>query len=784
MTSLRLDSEHVPEGSRWVAAVLVLGDGSYRSSGLIPHVAGETMRFELPAEAVRAATSVVFKGYAEHQISSLFCPNDDVLSSSPLYAFDRATLNAAAVPLLPTDRWNMRGAIDGGEVKMIEPRPDDEVIYLGAEWMPDCPIVVRTTDSYEAYCRPDLRCRGESAGEISPDACSVVVFTPRQLVGNLMSDCEHVELESATFALDFPPSNSATDRRALALFGTTAGDVPIVELRVNNATASVGLCHQRFSASVPLELGTNTLEATAIDAFGHATTAPLGAFLRGSFPARPSDIEVRGDRAWIADEVGLHELSADGLRLVADDPSTGRGGFGGVAVAEDGSLAFLTHRDHGVLELDPREAEPSLRMIAADVMSPIDLALERSGRSLLISNGNPLELLRVDLPNNERRAVSSLSLGTGPMFSAQHSLALGADPNRAFIADGRAILEVDTTSGDRSIFTDCSSGLEHASDIAVDANTGTALLTDEARGAVVSIDLQTGACTLLFGPSPGGGPSGVAFDPARGRALVSDRAAGAISAIDLQTGDRSAAADFHVGDGPALGASRFAAFDPRGSRILATDATNGAIVAFDLATGNRSLLPGPALLDPAGIAIDPRAPRAIVAVRERVVAIELDSGARTELSGPDRGAGPAWERPTALAIDADQNLAFVLDAGRLLELRLDTGDRRVLEEETNAVGLAFDPISKQLIAAAGAIHVDAGNQRSITVDTGDLTATDLVSGAVAVISADRAPGPKLLSAGAVAIAGGDPRTIYVLDVTRRALFAVDARTGARAIISR
>ena len=246
-------------------------------------------------------------------------------------------------------------------------------------------------------------------------------------------------------------------------------------------------------------------------------------------------------------------------------------------------------------------------------------------------------------------------------------------------------LQVELASGDRS-WTTCSEstpacegggeGVEFTDplDVAVVAARGQLLVAD--GDALFLVDLATKDRAVASNGELGSGPTmmraaGVAYDADDDVAYVLDWEGAQVLAIAIATGDRTLVASDDVGSGVAVYGLGVIEGDFARGRALVTRAYSNDLYTLDLTTGDREVLDGggPALVEPSAIAVARELDTAFVKSDGMIVAVDLDSGARSVLASADVGAGPA--------IAAVHALAF----GRgLLHARTDDGE------------LAIDPL--------------------------------------------------------------------------------------------
>jgi hypothetical protein len=236
---------------------------------------------------------------------------------------------------------------------------------------------------------------------------------------------------------------------------------------------------------------------------------------------------------------------------------------------------------------------------------------------------------------------------------------------------------------------------------------------------VIGIDLASGERYSISFESDPQLPTGIIF--ASGMTLDSDAIRAFvltprnIVGIDLASGERNVVAEAGFGggfDGEALDDIVYDNITiPEDPRLLVSDRVHGAIIAVDIATGIGEVLSGPgvgegdALVAPSRMKLDRTRGRLLVvdgkanptwignhySNRQSLVAVDLATGDRTVLSGPDVGDGPLPGTPYALALDAEHDLAYLGDhyGGQIFEVDLERGDRTVVFSSALGTGDRF-----------------------------------------------------------------------------------------------
>ena len=159
-------------------------------------------------------------------------------------------------------------------------------------------------------------------------------------------------------------------------------------------------------------------------------------------------------------------------------------------------------------------------------------------------------------------------------------------------------------------------------DIALNANMAAASARINAYGAAFS------------------NPFGVVLDSANNRALVTDYSLGALVAVDLTTGARTIVSNSSTPDAVnAFNNPYGVVLDSANNRALVTDYRLGALVAVDLTTGARTIVSNSSTPDavnafsnPYGVVLDRANNRALVIDHQALVAVDLVNGQRVFFS--------------------------------------------------------------------------------------------------------------------------------------------------------
>jgi len=318
-------------------------------------------------------------------------------------------------------------------------------------------------------------------------------------------------------------------------------------------------------------------------------------------------------------------------------------------------------------------------------------------------------------------AGTTWAQGEGPAFNMPAGLVSDGGLNLFVVDEGLdAVVQVDPTSGNRSIVSDNnmgSNGVLFSRPVGIALQNGSeAFIVDRNLDAVLSVDLSTGNRQLLSGcpivtdpcsaPLVGGGPGfgdpvGIAIlNPTS--LLVTDMGndRDALIQVDRATGNRTIISSPTVGSGPAfitpLGVTVSALGD-----VYVIDEALDAVVGVDPITGARQIVSGcpegddpcpvplvgsgTAFLRPASIASEVNNSLVVTDLElGAVVRIDTATGNRMIVSDANTGLGPVFFNPVGIAVDSS-GMIFVVDASRRAVFRVDpvSGDRTIVSKQTS-----------------------------------------------------------------------------------------------------
>lgn len=320
----------------------------------------------------------------------------------------------------------------------------------------------------------------------------------------------------------------------------------------------------------------------------------------------------------------------------------------------------------------------------------------------------------------------------------------------------------------------------------VDDGGDRALVVDVTRHAVLGVDLQTGARSVVsglgvgIGPEPGLDlPAACRVDPSGQRLLVIESTR--LYAVDLDSGDREVIADSSTGSGPSLWTAQGLALHPTAGLAYVPVDTPPALLEVDLATGARRVVSdadtgsGAAIDDYSGAAWDPGRGAVLVVDQDALALVAIDpaTGNRTVVSGGGVGDGPdlTW----VLELRVHDGTAYLREVGpgNVYVVDLATGNRTLVQSDYDAY-------------ETRGFGLDSARNRAILSDTvrDRVVAVDLVTGAqtaISTIAAGDGPVFQLLHGLSDMDYHAARHTLYA--VTSIYMVAIDPDTGDRTIVS-
>jgi sugar lactone lactonase YvrE len=435
-----------------------------------------------------------------------------------------------------------------------------------------------------------------------------------------------------------------------------------------------------------------------------------------SFP-RGVVLDQANHRAFVTDP-GSQALYAvdlfNGNRTVISNNA----GFGtGPGFSYPNELAFDSARNR-VLVVDPNvEAVIAVDLLTGNrvivsgqsmgtgprISDSFDIALNTSTGMAFVVDQDLDALVSVDPSTGSRAIVSGMAIGSGSTFRAPSGIAVDSNNERAFVADFGldALVVVDMINGSRTVISDAATGTgPQFSDpygIVYDASNNRVLAVDGSLRALLAVDLGNGNRTILSGASTGSGPafglpSGLVYDPDSNHAFVTDVDLNAVVAVDLGMGQRTVISNAATGSGELLSRPAGIALHPAGDRVIVGNNATNKLIAVELTTGNRTVISddttgiGPTFSSEGymgDLAIDSTNGRALVAVGVGTLfAVDLVTGNRSIISGPNKGKGIEYGGISHIAFDSVHRTVVVTDSvlEGLTLIEMGSGDRVIISK--------------------------------------------------------------------------------------------------------
>lgn len=304
------------------------------------------------------------------------------------------------------------------------------------------------------------------------------------------------------------------------------------------------------------------------------------------------------------------------------------------------------------------------------------------GNAMVIDGDRILTLsidrfIQIELEGGARSALLDRRVGSGDAVRFQQAqLAFDSRGQRLFAFQSRGsiteedVIEISIEGGHRRKLTEVPlRGLMVGLDW--DPNTGRVIVSSRDRG-ITAIDPSTGAGDLLTED----GAQFVAANESDDRLAVAFGigASTTLEFLDVGTGDRVEVSNMQNQGGVRYSSIRNLVWPEAGPRFLVMDQLNG-LIEIDIATSAREVISGgdvgdgPRLTLTSDFDVDLQRRSAYVTAGLGLLAVDLDSGARTSVSSVPRAA--------AIAVDSANRRAFLAvqdGADAVLVVELTTGE--------------------------------------------------------------------------------------------------------------
>jgi hypothetical protein len=434
-----------------------------------------------------------------------------------------------------------------------------------------------------------------------------------------------------------------------------------------------------------------------------------------SFPAEIVH-DAAGNRAFVRDpSVGALfavALATGNRTIVVDDGGGFFGQSGGMALdlagnrmlATDGGFdrvfaTDLTTGAHTTISNDSGLGD------GPPLASPGTLVHDAANDRVIVGQGGFAHLLAVDLSDGDRSTVFAQGFGSGPRLDSAEAVAFDRAHGRVLVADdtirvGSAIgglVAVDYDDGERRTFLvgpDDDEEFGRMTGVRVDAPNGRAFVYSSSGGRIGQVDLDDMDLVTVASTAIGTGESlqfasDLAYDAVGSRLILPvGGSVNGLLEVDETTGNRTIFANASVGTGASTSGGLAVEVDPTGAVVYYGTNTEGTIARVTVATGVRTRVTadggggvgtGPSVAGMSAIRLDAANNRLLVVagLTDSLMAVSLATGNRTELSGPNVGAGYPLAALRGGDVDFDRGLVVSTDATMdcLVVIDLTSGDR-------------------------------------------------------------------------------------------------------------
>jgi hypothetical protein len=240
-----------------------------------------------------------------------------------------------------------------------------------------------------------------------------------------------------------------------------------------------------------------------------------------------------------------------------------------------------------------------------DLFNPSDMEFDRARNQLLITDASQKAVIAIDLATKLISTISSNLDESEPLYDNPKLLAYSEQTGKLYIADAglKAIFEVNLNTGARSIISSIDKGagpnFTSLTAMAIDDDGSTIYVADEGdmstyERALISIDTSTGDRQIVSSYSIGSGSYlrgtyDIEILAGANQALIADN--GDIKLVDLSSGDRiTLANDRGIGKGETSLYPHEIATSANENIIYALSSKYEAIFAIDRFSGDRVII--------------------------------------------------------------------------------------------------------------------------------------------------------------------------------------------------
>ncbi|WP_444883246.1 hypothetical protein [Microbulbifer sp. PSTR4-B] len=523
--------------------------------------------------------------------------------------------------------------------------------------------------------------------------------------------------ENPSASILFPSANGLwSDRETLIVRGSATDNVGVENVLVNGIEADSDDGFKTWQVEIPLTAGETTginVEVTDVNGNRTLEAAFLTVNAYDNFDSYRfcSPLAYDDDRNVAYTFNPVREISLEKMqeRFISSSLTDVVGAkydaiTGNFLVIEKDRL-LLVDRDFNVVNSISETDDESLSFGKRPQIS-----IDDSSGDIYVQNYWPSSLIKVDPATGEREKISEFQYVDGSSVGYLNQ-GLEIKGGRFFVLEEKALLELNPFTWAASEISGKNIGAGESfysiKGLSVDLENNKAYVGDH-HSRLFEIDLTTGDREVISSELDAG-EENLNFDSARNGfldvgpfILINSCLTGHTFSINKESGERSRLSRKIRGDGPLISASEAPIFDQDNNRIIVLNDSYGnsdlfsdfdkiqQVISVDLQTGHRSILSGPNYGEGIikgyfnNLAVDDRNGNiyAMESVSNSIVKIDPNNGNRTIISGVEIGVGENLMGSRALAVDSTQNRILTISGSSLIAVDIETGNRSVITDFT------------------------------------------------------------------------------------------------------
>jgi len=368
------------------------------------------------------------------------------------------------------------------------------------------------------------------------------------------------------------------------------------------------------------------------------------------------------------------------------------------------------------------------------IVRPAGIFYDSSVHRVIVFDISSNVLVQIDIATKSPSLVSVIHASTSDIFSADINSLVYDNQNHRLLttanqSDKNHVLSVDADSGEiNRIATAAFRSYTTYQGIALDASSNQLYFEEGYSDSVFSLDLSlspqsaedVGMVSTPGFPNYENLPStltSLKLDSANDRLVAIDMSAASVQSIDIETGARTILSDNGAGgSGPLMPGPITMDADFANNRVFVVDFKSASLFEVNTLTGDRSLISGPTTPDAVNpfdqlravaydAVTDVNNPRFYVADSsvDAIFLVDAVTGARTILSDnttPD--ATNPFNTPSGIQMDLDNNRILISDRGtdQILAVDITTGARTELFTVDSPERFVFDKVGNRAIVSA------------------------------------------------------------------------------------